>query len=140
MTSYPASAEFLVLPKALNLHRCRLASLLFCKKFCRISTPLFCHIIHITSPVQLHKLRVSHYCSRFAQIRWSRMNSALYRDDRETYNKLSWHGGKGMYFPRRDTEGETWVEKAYAEYMATMRISQGMHGYVVRILFLSFLI
>lgn len=63
--------NFLVLPKALNLHRCRLASLLFCKKFCWISTALFCHIIYITSPVQLHKLRTSHYCSRFAQIRWT---------------------------------------------------------------------
>lgn len=36
--------------------RGRLASLLVCKKFFRISTPLFYHTIHITSPAQLHKL------------------------------------------------------------------------------------
>ena len=34
------------------------------------------------------------------------------------YNKLSRHGGKGLYFARSGTEGETWVpliEKAYAK-------------------------
>ena len=36
--------------------RGRLASLLVCKKFYRISTPLFYHTIHITSPAQLHRL------------------------------------------------------------------------------------
>ncbi|KAF8815530.1 hypothetical protein BYT27DRAFT_7079768 [Phlegmacium glaucopus] len=36
--------------------RGRLAPLLVCKKFFRISTPLFYHTIHITSPAQLHKL------------------------------------------------------------------------------------
>ena len=36
--------------------RGRLASLLVCKKFFRISTPLFYHTIHITSPTQLHRL------------------------------------------------------------------------------------
>ena len=42
----------------------------------------------------------------------------LYRGDRESYNKLSRHGGKGLYFARSGTEGETWVpliEKAYAK-------------------------
>jgi hypothetical protein len=36
--------------------RGRLAPLLVCKKFFRISTPLFYHTIHITSPAQLHSL------------------------------------------------------------------------------------
>ena len=36
--------------------RGRLASLLVCKKFFRISTPLFYHTIHVTSPTQLHRL------------------------------------------------------------------------------------
>lgn len=36
--------------------RGRLASLLVCKKFYRISTPLFYHTIHISSPAQLHRL------------------------------------------------------------------------------------
>lgn len=36
--------------------RGRLASLLVCKKFYRISTPLFYHTIHINSPAQLHRL------------------------------------------------------------------------------------
>ena len=36
--------------------RGRLASLLVCKKFYRISTPLFYHTIHISSPSQLHRL------------------------------------------------------------------------------------
>ena len=48
----------------------------------------------------------------------SSQEQALYRGDRETYNKLSRHGGKGLYFARSGTEGETWVpliEKAYAK-------------------------
>jgi hypothetical protein len=48
----------------------------------------------------------------------SSQEQALYRGDRETYNKLSRHGGKGLYFSRSGTEGETWVpliEKAYAK-------------------------
>ena len=48
----------------------------------------------------------------------SSQEQALYRDDRETYNKLSRHGGKGLYFASSGTEGETWVpliEKAYAK-------------------------
>lgn len=36
--------------------RGRLAPLLVCKKFFRISIPLFYHTIHITSPAQLHSL------------------------------------------------------------------------------------
>ena len=36
--------------------RGRLATLLVCKKFYRISIPLFYHTIHVTSPAQLHKL------------------------------------------------------------------------------------
>lgn len=36
--------------------RGRLASLLVCKKFFRICTPLFYHTIHVTSQAQLHKL------------------------------------------------------------------------------------
>ena len=42
----------------------------------------------------------------------------LYRGDRDTYNKISRHGAKGLYFARSGTEGETWVpliEKAYAK-------------------------
>lgn len=36
--------------------RGRLASLLVCKKFLRICTPLFYHTIHIDSSIQLHRL------------------------------------------------------------------------------------
>ena len=48
----------------------------------------------------------------------SNQEQALYRGDRDTYNKLNQHGGKGLYFARSGTEGETWVpliEKAYAK-------------------------
>jgi hypothetical protein len=52
--------------------RGRLASLLVCKKFFRISTPLFYHTIHITSPPQLHRLlssalRRNHYLATYVR-------------------------------------------------------------------------
>ena len=65
-------------------------------------------------------------CSFYSQLFWSlpkyeelsSQEQDLYRGDREMYNKLSRHGGKGLHFARSGTEGETWVpliEKAYAK-------------------------
>ena len=48
----------------------------------------------------------------------SSQEQALYRGDRDAYNKIARKGGKGLYFARSGTEGETWVpliEKAYAK-------------------------
>ncbi|KAJ3822490.1 hypothetical protein F5880DRAFT_668451 [Lentinula raphanica] len=42
----------------------------------------------------------------------------LYHDDKEVYNATARKGGKGLYFARSGTPGETWVpliEKAYAK-------------------------
>ena len=70
----------------------------------------------------------------------------LYRGDRETYNKLARKGGKGLYFSRSGTEGETWVpliEKAYAKLHGDYQSLNGglaseaiedLTGYVVRLL------
>ena len=75
----------------------------------------------------------------------SSQEQALYRCDRDTYNKLSRKGGKGLYFARSGTEGETWVpliEKAYAKLHGDYESLVGgysseavedMTGYVVRI-------
>jgi hypothetical protein len=82
----------------------------------------------------------------------SNQEQALYRDERETYNKLSRHGGKGLYFAKSGTEGETWVpliEKAYAKLHGDYESLQGgfpseaiedLTGYVVPNLFPSFLV
>ena len=60
-------------------------------------------------------------------------------------SKLSRHGGKGLYFARSGTEGETWVpliEKAYAKLHGNYESLVGgfpseavedLTGYVVRI-------
>ena len=81
----------------------------------------------------------------------SNQEQALCRHDRETYNKLSRHGGKGLYFARSGTEEETWVpliEKAYAKLHGNYESLIGgysseavedLTGYVVRSFFLSFL-
>ena len=73
----------------------------------------------------------------------SNQEQSLYRSDRETYNKLSRHGGKGLFFARSGTEGETWVpliEKAYAKLHGDYRSLNGglaseavedLTGYVV---------
>lgn len=52
--------------------RGRLAPLLVCKKFFRISIPLFYHTIHVTSPAQLHSLlssalRRNHYLATYVR-------------------------------------------------------------------------
>ena len=42
----------------------------------------------------------------------------LYHNNKEQYNKSARKGGKGLYFARSGTRGETWVpliEKAYAK-------------------------
>lgn len=42
----------------------------------------------------------------------------LYHNDKETYNRSARKSGKGLYFARSGTHGETWVpliEKAFAK-------------------------
>ena len=69
----------------------------------------------------------------------------LYRGDKEAYNRLARHGGKGLYFARSGTEEETWVpliEKAYAKLHGDYQSLEGgltseaiedLTGYVVRV-------
>ncbi|KAH9479920.1 Calpain-9 [Psilocybe cubensis] len=48
----------------------------------------------------------------------SQEEKSLYHDDKDLYNSLARKGGKGLYFARSGTSGETWVpliEKAYAK-------------------------
>lgn len=48
----------------------------------------------------------------------SAAEKALYHNDKEAYNNSARKGGKGLYFAKSGTPGETWVplvEKAYAK-------------------------
>ena len=84
---------------------------------------------------------------KYEELSSQEQEQALYRGDRETYNKLSRHGGKGLYFARSGTEGETWVsliEKAYAKLHGNYESLVGgfpseavedLTGYAVRIFF-----
>lgn len=53
--------------------------------------------------------------------KYEELNSAekqLYHNDKEMYNQSARRGGKGLYFAKSETAGETWVpliEKAYAK-------------------------
>jgi Calpain family cysteine protease len=107
--------------------------------------------IHIDIPHQ----PITEHIHFYSQLCWAlpkfeelnNQEQALYREDRETYNKLSRHGGKGLYFARSGTEGETWVpliEKAYAKLHGDYESLSGgfpseavedLTGYVVRIFF-----
>ena len=101
----------------------------------------------------LNRLSSNACSSTYSQLFWSlpkyeelsTQEQDLYRGDREMYNKLSRHGGKGLYFARSGTEGETWVpliEKAYAKLHGNYESLIGgypseavedLTGYVIRI-------
>ena len=103
----------------------------------------------------LNRLSSNACSSTYSQLFWSLpkyeelsyQEQALYHHDRDIYNERSQHRGRGLYFARSGTEGETWVpliEKAYAKLHGDYSSLNGglaseavedLTGYVVWIFF-----